>query len=74
MLLGHFHLMYIGAFDGLLQASLSPLAEFLTSLDRSSTTFVGFLAQTCFFSTVHMFSVGFKSGFREGHSKTSVVA
>ena len=38
----------------------------------SSATFVGFLAQTCSFSTVTC-SMGFKSGLWEDHSKTSIL-
>ena len=33
-------------------------------------TFVSFLTQACIFSTVHMFSLRFKSGLWEGHSRT----
>ena len=38
------------------------------------STFVVFPAQTCFFSTDHMFLTGLNSGLQEGHSKTSILA
>ena len=39
----------------------------------SSTEYVGFLAQPCFFSTVHMVMMCLKSGLYEGHSKSSIL-
>lgn len=41
-----------------------------TANRRTSLKLVGFLAWTCLFGTVHMFSVGFNSGLWEGHPKT----
>ena len=41
---------------------------------KSSTEYVGFLTQTCLFSTVHRLLMGFKSGHWEDHSKTSILA
>ena len=32
--------------------------------------FVGLLAHTCFFSSAHTFSIGLRSGLRDGHSNT----
>lgn len=55
-------------------SNVCPLAEFFTILlDRRGEIQDILQAKACFFSTVHIFSMGFKSGLWGGHSKTSDV-
>ena len=62
MSLGHFHQSSQAFGRGLAECLTTPLDRIIYVIFK----FVGFLA--------HMFSMGFRSGPYEGHSKTSILA